>query len=118
MEVHDADLVLDGVHGGVVHDVLDTLLLGDLKKLAPIIGGSKFFSGGYKYELVLDILDGHRLDEDGVDGGGDEGLHPGDGVGGDRAVDHVVLSQAALVQGHSLRVSFNFYVEGEVVVTT
>ena len=55
VEVHDADLVLDGVHGGVVHDVLDTLLLGDLKKLAPIIGGSKFFSGGYKYELVLDI---------------------------------------------------------------
>ena len=41
--------------------------------------------------MVLDVLDGEHLDEDSVDGGGDEGFHLGDGVGGNGSVDHVVL---------------------------
>ena len=45
--------------------------------------------------MVLDILDCHRLDEDSLNGGRDDGLQPGDDVGGDRAVDHVVLSQVS-----------------------
>ena len=62
-------MVLDRIHGGVVHNVLDTLLLDLLEKLASIGGGVKFFSGGYKHELFLDILDCHHLNEDSLDGG-------------------------------------------------
>ena len=69
VEVLDANLVLDRIHGGVVHDVLDTLLLDLLEKLASIGGGGKLFNRDYKHELVLDILDGQRFDEDSLDGG-------------------------------------------------
>ena len=53
--------------------------------------------------MILDVLYGPCLDEDGVDGGGDDGLHPGDDVGGNGSVDQVVVSQVALVQSHFLR---------------
>ena len=46
VEVLDVNLVLEG---GVVHDVLDTLLLDLLEKLASIGRGGKLFSGGYKH---------------------------------------------------------------------
>ena len=69
-------------------------------------------------ELILEVLDGQRLDEDNVDGGGDEGLHSGDGFGGDISVDHVVLGQAALVQGNSLGILFYFRGEEQVIVPT
>ena len=36
------------------------------------------------------------------------GVHPADGVGGDRSVDQVGLRQIALEQSHSLGITFNF----------
>ena len=77
VQIFDLYLVLDGVHGGVEHDVLDAFLLGDLGKQSFLGWGSVSFSGGGEEELVLNIVNGHGLDEDGVDGGGDDGLHPG-----------------------------------------
>ena len=46
-------MVLDRVHGGVVHDVFDPLLLDLLEELASIGGSGKFFSGVEEYNLVL-----------------------------------------------------------------
>ena len=56
----------------------------------------------------MDVLDGEGLDVDGVDGGGDDGVHPGDGVGGDGAVDEIIASQVALEERGSSRISFHF----------
>ena len=48
--------------------------------------------------MLLQVLDGPGLDEDGVDGGGDQGLCPGDGAGLDGTVDQVVLGELALIK--------------------
>lgn len=42
-------------------------------------------------------MDDLRLDKDGVDGGGGEWVHPGDGVGRDGAVHQMILGQVAIV---------------------
>ena len=45
------------------------------------------------------ILDDYGLDEEGVDEDGGELVHPGDGVGRDRAIYQMILCQVALVKG-------------------
>jgi len=59
-------MVRDGVHGGVVHDVLDVLLLGDLDELS-FIGGSNIILGGgndVRGGLVGDVEVGEVIDEE------------------------------------------------------
>ena len=46
--------------------------------------------------MILEVLDGQGFDEYGVDGGGDDGFLPGNGVGRDRSIDQVVLGQVSL----------------------
>ena len=58
-----------------------------------------------------------RLNKDGVNGGGGEGVHPGDGVRRYGAVNQIILFQVALVTGHSLWIVFMFNREEEVVVS-
>ena len=53
------------------------------------------------------VLYCQRVDDDGVVGVGKGGLGPGDGVGGDGAVDHAVVGDNALVECHSQGISFN-----------
>ena len=84
-------LIVDGVHNSVLHDGLNSLFLSKLHQFPLGSWIEEGFSRGGEEELVLDVLDGQRLDKDGVDGGGDEGFHPGDGVGENGSVDHVVL---------------------------
>ena len=95
IKVLDGILVVEGVHGGVVCDVLDPLFLSELQKLASSSGVSEIFSGSGEKELVLEVLEG--LYEDRVDGGGDEGFHLGDGVGRDKAIYHLIMGEVALV---------------------
>ena len=75
---------------GVVHDVLDTLLLDLLCKQAAVGRGGESLSGIEEYKVVLQSLDVLRVDEHGLDRGRDNWLQPGDGVGRDGAVDQVV----------------------------
>ena len=63
------------------------------------------------------ILDDYGLDEEGVDEDGGELVHPGDGVGRDRAIFQMILCQVALVKDHSLWITFYFSREEEVVVS-
>ena len=84
-------LFIDGVQEDVLHDNLDSLFPGKLHQFPSGSWIGEGFGRDGEEELVLDVLDGQRLGKDGVDGGGDEGLHPGDDVGGDGSVDHVVL---------------------------
>ena len=108
------DLSFDGVHEGVVHDGLDVLLLGDLEELFSIGRGCEFF--GEEEELILYVLYRKRIDDDGVAGVGEGGLRPGDGVGGDGAVDHAVVGDGALVECHSQGISFNFSRKETVII--
>ena len=62
-------------------------------------------------------MDGQRLDEDGVDGGGGDGIHLGDGGGLDGTVNQVVLGELALVKGDSTVITFHLRREHKVVVS-
>ena len=84
--------MVGGVHGGVPHDGLNTFLLGEQGQLVAGDGVSETFSGCGEKEVVLKVLDGQGFDVDGIDGGGDGRLHPGDGVGGNGAVDEELSS--------------------------
>ena len=52
------------------------------------------------------------------DGGGDEGLRPVDGVGGDGAIYRMFQGQVALVQSHSLGILFHLSGKEEIIVST
>ena len=54
------------------------------------------------------VLYCQRVDDDDVVGVGEGGLGSGDGVGGERAKDHAVVGDGALVECHSQGISFNF----------
>ena len=49
--------------------------------------------------MILYVLYCQRVDDDGVVGVGKGGLGPGDGVGGDPAVDHAVVGNGAIPKG-------------------
>ena len=57
--------------------------------------------------MILYVLYCQRVDDDGVVGVGEGGLGSGDGVGGERAKDHAVVGDGALVECHSQGISFN-----------
>ena len=118
VEVLDGDLLVEGVHGRVLHDGLDNLILGELGEFAA--GGriGEIFSGNGEEELLLDVRDGQVLDEYGVEEVGDQGFRPGDDVGRNGSVDHVVLGQVAQVQSYTLRVTFHFRGENKVIIST
>ena len=96
------DLMVEGVHIGVLHDGLDPFFLGELDQFTGggVIG--EIFCRCGEEELILEVLDGQGLDVDGVGGGGDERFCPGDDVGGDGAIDQKLLSQVTLEESHSL----------------
>ena len=64
LKILDRDLVVDSVHSGVLHDGLDPLLLGELYQLSSGSWISEGFCRNCEEELVLEVLDGQRLDED------------------------------------------------------
>ena len=113
VETVDSDLSLDGVYEGVVHDGLDVLLLGDLEELFSIGRCCEIFCRGEEEELILYILCRQSVDDDGVDGVGEGGLRPGDGVGRDGSVDHAVVGESTAIEGHTQGISFNLRGEGE-----
>ena len=53
VQVFDTNLVLGEVHEGVVHDVLDALLLDLLCQQASLGGSGEFFCRVEEYEVVL-----------------------------------------------------------------
>ena len=53
-------------------------------------GGGEFFCGVEEHQVVLQSLNTHGVDEYGLGGGRDDWFRPGDGVGGDGAIDEVV----------------------------
>ena len=108
VEVLDGDLVVEDVHGRVLHDGLDTLFHGELGEFAAGGGVVEIFYGNGEEELLLDVRDSQGLDEYGVGDVGDQGFCPGDNVGGDGSVNHVVLGQVAQVQSNTLRITFHF----------
>ena len=83
VNVLDGDLAVEDVHLGVLHDFLDPFFLGKLGQLAAGGGVGIIFCRGGEEEVVLNVLDGQRLDENGIGGGRDERFSPGDAVGGD-----------------------------------
>ena len=74
--------------------------------------------GSVKVELLLYVHDCQGFDEDGVGEVGDQGFRPGDDVRRDGSVDQVVLGQVAQVQGYTLRITFHFRGEDEVIIST
>ena len=76
VEVLDRDLVVEGVHGRVLHDGLDTLFLGELGEFAAGGGVGEVFYGHSEEELLLNVCDSQGLDEYSVGDVGDVG---GDG---------------------------------------
>ena len=118
VQVLDRDHVVDGIYRGIVHNVSDTLLFGELEEFLPGRRIGEFFSGDGEEELFLQIQDTQRFDEDCLDGGGNVGLRPGDGAGLDGAVNQIILGKFALKEGDPMVVSFNFRRENEVIVST
>ena len=57
IEVLDGDLVVDVVQVGVLHDVLDPLLLGPLVQLVMVGRISKLFCRNCEENLFLEVLD-------------------------------------------------------------
>ena len=53
------------------------------------------------------VLHRQRIDDDGVAGVGEGGLGPGDGVGGDGAIDHAAVGDSTLVECHFQGILFN-----------
>ena len=96
VDVLDGDLRVEDVHVGVLHDGLDPFFLGELDQFTAVGGIGEIFCRGGEEEIILDVLDGQGLDEDGFGGEGDERFCPGDDVGGDGAIDQEFLSQVAL----------------------
>ena len=80
VDVLDGDLMVEGVHVGVLHDGLDSFFLGELDQFTPGGGIGEIFCRGGEEEIILDVLDAQGLDEDGFGGGGDERFCPGDDV--------------------------------------
>ena len=66
--VLDRDLMVEGVHLGVIHDGLDSFFLGELDQFTA--GGRiiEIFCGGGEEEVILDVLDSQGFDKDGFDG--------------------------------------------------
>ena len=64
------------------------------------------------------ILYRQSVDDDSVDGVGEGGLRPGDGVGGNRSVDHAVIGESTAIKGHTQGISFNLSGEGEEIITS
>ena len=58
--------------------------------------------------MILEVLDGEHLDVDSVDGGGDDGFPPGNNAGVDGSIVHLFLGEFALIESHSLRITFYF----------
>ena len=64
--------------------------------------------------MILYVLHSQCIDDDGV---GEGGLGPGDGIGGDGAVDHAVVGDSALVECHSQGISFNFSRKEKIIIS-
>ena len=116
VEAINSNSALDGVHYSVVHDGLDVLLLGDLEELFSIGRCCEIFCRGEEEELILYILYRQSVDDDGVDGVGEGGLGPGDGVGRDASVDHAVVGESTVIEGHTQGISFDLRGEGEKII--
>ena len=63
VDVPDGDLVVEGVHLGVLHDGLDPFFLGKLGQFAAGGGVGEIFCRGGEEEVVLNVLDSQGLDE-------------------------------------------------------
>ena len=72
--VFDGDLLVEGVHGGVLHDGLDALLLGELGQFSAGGGIGEVFCRDGEEELLLDVHDCQGFDEYGVGEVGDQGI--------------------------------------------
>ena len=104
VEVLDGDLMVEGVHVGVLHDGLDPFFLGELDQFTAGGGIGEIFCRGGEEEMILDVLEGQGLDEDGFGGGGEEWFCPSDDVGGDEAINQELWNRATPCESHSISV--------------
>ena len=84
-------LVVELVHKGVVHDIRDPFLFGELGKFVTAGRVGELLCGDSEKELFLKIMNGQGVDTDVVEGVGVDGIRPGNVAGVDRAIDQEVL---------------------------
>ena len=68
VDVLKGDLMVEGVHVGVLHDGLDSFFLGELGQFAAGGGIGEIFCRGGEEEVILDVLDGQGIEKGGLGG--------------------------------------------------
>ena len=110
-------LVVELVYKGVVHDIRDPILLGELGEFITTGRVRELLRGDSEKESFLKIMNGQGVDTDVVEGLGVDGIHLGDVAGVDRAIDQEVLGNFAFEKSNSVIIMLFFRREEFVIIS-